>query len=102
LEGVMMRESRATTELLEAAAKVLLRCTVFGFLFVLVWVAAYLFAHDMIQQQGGWFGLTAHELGIIHYCGIAFVKGCVLLFFLFPYVAIRLVLRKAANPSDEE
>jgi hypothetical protein len=98
----MMREPQETIELLEAAAKVLLRCTVLGFLLVLIWVAAYLFAPDMIHLQGAWFGLTAHELGVIHYCGIAFVKGCVLLFFLIPYLAIRLVLSKAAKSSRHE
>jgi hypothetical protein len=81
-------------ELLDAISKVLLRCTVFGFLLVLIWFAAYLLAGDLIRQQGSWFHLTPHELDVIHYCSIAFVKSCVLLFFLFPYVAIRLVLRK--------
>ena len=39
------------------------------------------------------FDLTTHEIEVIHYCGLALVKICVLLFFGFPYVAIRLVLR---------
>jgi hypothetical protein len=87
--------SRQSAELLDAISKVLLRCTIFGFLLVLVWFAAYLLAGEMIRRQGAWFDLTAHELDVIHYCGMAFVKSCVLLFFLFPYIAIRLVLRKA-------
>jgi len=31
---------------------------------------------------------------VIHYCGMAFVKLSVTLFFFFPWLAIRLVLRK--------
>jgi hypothetical protein len=87
--------SQQTTELLDAIARVLLRCTIFGFLLVLVWFAAYLLGGEMIRAQGAWFHLTPHELDLIHYCGIASVKMCVLLFFLFPYIAIRLVLKKA-------
>jgi hypothetical protein len=50
-----------------------------------------------MYAQGKWFGLTPHEIDVIHYCGMAFVKMCVLVFFLFPYIAIRLVLRKQAH-----
>ena len=50
----------------------------------------------MYGPAGKLFGLTPHEVDVIQYCGIAAVKCVVLLFFLFPYVAIRLVLRKRA------
>jgi len=39
------------------------------------------------------FGLSGHDLNVIHYCGMAFVKLSVILFFLFPWLAIRTVLR---------
>lgn len=52
-------------------------------------------ASDLIHNlHGKMFRLTEHELDLIHYCGMAFVKLCVFLFFLFPYIAIRMVLRK--------
>jgi len=86
-----------TRELLDAIAKVLLRCVVFGFLLILVWFGAYSLAGDVIYSvHGKLFGITPHELNLIHYGGMAFVKLCVLLFFLFPYIAIRLVLRRKA------
>jgi hypothetical protein len=81
-------------ELLDTIAKVLLRCTLLGLLFLLIWVAAYFLASDVIYRQARWFDLTQHEVDVIHYCGMGFVKGFVLLFFLFPYIGIRLVLRK--------
>ncbi|MHB0961085.1 MAG: DUF6868 family protein [Pirellulaceae bacterium] len=84
-------------ELLDIVAKVLLRCFVFGFLFLLLWFVAYLSAGDLICRQGAWFDLTPHEIKVIHYCGMGLVKGCVLLFFLFPYIAIRLVLRNRST-----
>ena len=43
---------------------------------------------------GKLFGLTPQEANMVHYYGISAVKCVVLLFFLFPYIAIRLVLRK--------
>lgn len=81
-------------ELLDTVAKVLLRCVVLGFLFLLLWAVAYLAGGDVIYRQGTWFDLTPHEISLIHYCGMGLVKGCVFLFFLFPYIGIRLVLRK--------
>ena len=81
-------------ELLDAVAKVLLRCFVLGFLFLLLWFVVYLAGGDAIYRQGTWFDLTPHEVNVIHYCGMGLVKGCVLLFFFFPYIGIRLVLRK--------
>ena len=87
-----------TSEFFDTLAKILLRCFVLGFLLLLIWVGAFVLARDVIHNlHGQMFGLSAHELDIIHYCGIALVKLCVFLFFLFPWIAIRLVLRKASG-----
>lgn len=80
---------------LDLVGKVLLRCFIFGILLLLVWFAFYILADDfLVSVHGRLFGLTRHEMAIIHFCGIVFVKVIVLLFFLFPYLAIQLVLRK--------
>ena len=85
-------------ELLDALAKVLLRCFVLGYALLLLWAGVYLAAGNVLYAPANrLFGLTAHEVDLVQYCGIAFVKCVVLLFFLFPYVAIRLVLRKSAK-----
>jgi hypothetical protein len=92
-----MAEPRSIDELLDTVATVLLRCVAMGLLLVLFWFGMYMLASDMIHlAHGRWFGLTNHELDLIHYCGMAWVKGCTLVFFLFPYIAIRLVRRKRA------
>ena len=85
---------KEVNDLLDGVGSVLLRCFVLGFLFLLLWSGAYLLAGDLIYRQGRLFSLTPHEIDLIHYCGMGFVKGCVLIFFLFPWVAIRLVLKK--------
>jgi hypothetical protein len=90
-----MTEPGNTYDLLDTLAKVLLRCVVMGLLTVLFWFGMYMLAGDTIySMHGRLFHLTQHELDLIHYCGMAWVKGCTLVFFLFPYVAIRLVLKK--------
>jgi hypothetical protein len=84
-----------TRDLLDAVAKVLLRCTLFGFLLLLFWFAAVMLAGDLVYRvHGGMFDLHRHELSVIHYCGMGLVKLVVGMFFFIPWVSIRLVLRK--------
>ena len=90
-----MSEQNDLNDLLDALARILLRCFVLGFLLLLIWTGAFVFAGNVIHNlHGKMFGLSEHDLNVIHYCGIAFVKLCVFLFFLFPYIAVRMVLRK--------
>lgn len=90
-----MSFGKETTELLDTVAKVLLRSAVMGFLLIFIWFALYMLAPGLMREsQGKLFGLPSHEVDVIHYCGIAITKVCVLLFFVFPYVSIRLVLRR--------
>jgi hypothetical protein len=86
-----------TRDILDAIGGVLLRSAVLGFLLILFWFVLYMLAPGPMYAQAEWFGLSPHELDVIHYCGMAFVKMCVLVFLLFPYVALRLVLRRTAS-----
>ena len=88
--------SAQVSQTLDLAAKILLRCWICGVLLLLIWVGVFLLAGNLIYNlHGNMFGLSPHELSIIHYSGMAFVKLCVILFFFFPWLAIRLVLHKA-------
>ena len=90
-----MSNAPPPTQLLEALAKVLLRCTIFGFALLLVWFGVYMLADELVYRlHGGMFGLSKHEVDVIFYCGMVLVKLIVLLFFLAPWLAIRLVLGK--------
>ena len=85
------------SESLEVVAKILLRCWMFGFLLLLIWFGFFMVAPNVIYSlHGSMFGLSPHELNIIHYSGMAFVKLVVICFFFFPWLAIKLVLRKHA------
>jgi hypothetical protein len=92
-----MVEPTRSREMLVTVAQILLRSTVLGFLLILLWFGLYMLVPGSMYGQAKWFGLTPHEIDLIHYCGMAFVKMCVLIFFLFPYISIRLVLRKIAQ-----
>jgi hypothetical protein len=88
--------STQITEWLDVVAKILLRCWILGLVLLMVWFGMFMLAGNVIYNlHGGLFGLSPHELGIIHYSGMAFVKLVVICFFFFPWAAIRLVLRKA-------
>ena len=70
----------------------LLRCGVFGYLLLLLSVGIILLTGDPIYRlNGSLFGLSKHEPELIIYECIVLMKVIVLLFFLIPWLAIRLV-----------
>jgi hypothetical protein len=90
--------TESTHDFFDTLAKILLRCGIFGFLLLLLWFGMYMLAGDVIYRlHGSMFDLSKQDLDVIHYCGMAFVKLVVILFFLFPWAAIRLVLKKAKD-----
>jgi len=90
-----MSDFHRTDDLLDALAMVLLRCFLLGVLLLLVWAGVFLIAGDFVYRMNGpVFGLSQHEMNLMHFYGIVFVKCIVLLFFLFPYIALRLASKK--------
>lgn len=89
-----MSDSKQYTDFFSTLAKVLLRCWLFGFVLLLIWLGVILLAGDAVHRlHGGMFGLSKHELDLIFYCGMGLLKLLVLVFFFIPWLAIRLVLR---------
>ena len=87
-----------TRDFFDTLAKVLIRCWFFGTLLVLFSFVVFMLTGDIIDEiHGKMFGLTSHELDLVIYCGLGFHKLFLNLFFLFPWIAIRLVLRKASG-----
>ena len=60
-------------------------CLLLGFLLLLLWAGLFLGAPGLIYSQGQWFGLSPHELNLIHYCGLGITKLLVLILFAIPY-----------------
>ena len=79
------------------AASILLRCWLWGFVVLFIWLGAILLMRDVIHQaHGPLFGLSNHELDVIFYCGLGLWKILVLVCFFLPWLSIRMVLRKVS------
>ena len=60
--------STEITDWLDVVAKILLRCWIFGFVLLFIWLGAFL-SGAVHNLHGPLMGLSAHELDVIHYCG---------------------------------
>jgi hypothetical protein len=81
--------------LLDRVAGIFLRCFLMCYALLLLWFVLFLLAGNWAYGiQAGWFELSRHDFALVNYIGIAFTKICAIIFFLFPYVSIKLVLRK--------
>ena len=82
-------------ELLYQVSGIFMRCFLFSFVVLLFWLCAYIFGADFIYRiHSGMFPLSRPNFDMFNYCGIGLVKLIAFMFFLFPYIAIRLVIRK--------
>jgi len=81
--------------LLEAAAGVCLRCFVLAVCLLLFSFVFYLLAADWAYSiHSRWFELSRLHFDLMYYYVMAFMKIVSFLFFLIPYIAIKLILRK--------
>ena len=90
-----MNESENLKDRLEVTAKILLRCFILNLALVLFWFLLFLGGSGRwgYEIHSRFFDITSHEFALINYCGMAFVKLCNIVFFFFPYVAIRMALK---------
>ena len=89
-----MNDSISVHNLLDAFSKVLIRSFIIATVFLLLWFCFFLFCADMAYPiHSRWFHLSRESFNMVNYCGMALIKAVVFLFFLVPYLAIRLVLR---------
>ena len=71
---------------------VLLWCVGLNYLFLLIWVGVFVFAHGWAYRlHGRWFKLSVETFDAINYAGIVGYKIGVLLLNLVPLVALCLV-----------
>jgi len=80
---------------LDVIAKILIRCFILGVIILLLWFLLIVFAGDYVYQwHSKFYEITKEHLYWTMYAGIAFTKVFVFLVFLFPYIAIRMILAK--------
>lgn len=79
----------------DTLAKVLIRSFWMGVAVLLLWFVVFLLAADWVYaMHSRWFDITERDIHIMSYYGMALVKMVIFVFFLLPYLSIRLVLRK--------
>jgi hypothetical protein len=79
---------------------IFLWCFIFSYALLLSWFALFLFAGDWLYSiSAQLFEISRRDYILVNYWGMAFTKICAIIFFLFPFISIRIVLRKGRkNP----
>ena len=83
---------------LDGVAGILIRCFLGGMALLLIWFAWFFIAGDWIYQvHSRWFQIPRQTFDAIHYAGMAITKITILLFFLLPWIAIKLISGKKTD-----
>jgi hypothetical protein len=70
----------------------LLWCTVINYGLFLVWIVAFIAAHDFFfALHGRWFHLSREQFDALHYACISIYKVGILLFNLVPLIVLYIV-----------
>ena len=90
-----MSETNTARDFYEMTAKVLIRGFIIGAVLMLVWFGMIAglgkWAHSV---HSIWFDITWREFQVMNYAGMGLFKLALHAFFLIPWIAIQLVLRK--------
>lgn len=90
-----MSDSNSANEMLEVIGQVLIRCVVMGVLVLFFWWGALALVGDLAYSVHAKFApLSRQQFDVIHYAGMLMTKAMISVLFLFPFIAIRLVIRK--------
>ena len=90
-----MNEGQRNNITIEALAAVLGGSFLINFALLLLWFCIFLFLPEWFYRiNENWFAISRHEFDLINYTGIAFLKIVNIVFFLCPYLSIKLWLRK--------
>lgn len=88
-------------KMLENMAGVFIRCFFLTYALLFLWFVFYLFGGDWVYNlQLKWFTVNRHEYDLLCYYSMAFIKTCAFLFFLFPYIAIKMMLHKTRDKNN--
>ena len=94
-EDIIMNEGQRNNITIETVAAVLGGSFLINFALLLLWFCIFLFLPEWFYRiNENWFAISRHEFDLINYTGIAFLKIVNIVFFLCPYLSIKLWLRK--------
>ncbi|MHB9799478.1 DUF6868 family protein [Pseudomonas sp. MT3] len=78
--------------LLQDIKPFLLYCTLINYVILLIWFAAFSFAHDgLYRLHSRWFKISPEHFDALHYGGMAVYKIGVLVLNLAPLIALHLL-----------
>ena len=90
-----MNDEQRNNITLESLATLLGGSFLISYAILIVWFLIFLFAPDCFYALNTkWFAISRIEYDLINYGGMAFLKILNLVFFLCPYLAIKLLLWK--------
>lgn len=90
-----MSDSNSSNEVLELIGQVLIRCFIMGVLALFFWWGAVALMGDFVYSvHTRIIPISRQEFDVIHYTGMLLTKAAIFVLFFFPYVAIKLVVRK--------
>ena len=97
-----MNENNSVNNILDAIAGVLIRCFVIGIVLLTIWLVIVMGVPDWAwQMHGKFFDLSGEQVILVQYTGLLLTKIGIFALFLFPYIGIKLALRKRSRrPSS--
>ncbi|HVO33578.1 MAG TPA: hypothetical protein VMU17_06660 [Elusimicrobiota bacterium] len=82
------------SERLEVLSGILGRCALLGFGLLLIWCGVMVWGGGIVYRMAQSLGVAPHECALIVFGLLGATKIAILLFFLIPYIAIRLTFRR--------
>jgi hypothetical protein len=93
-----MSNSNSIDEVLQVIGQVLIRCFVIGIAVLLLWLCALSFAGDLGASIAGRIvPISREQFYALNLNNFIIVRSAIFVLFLFPYIAIRLVINRRAK-----
>lgn len=93
-----MNHTSDIDQTLDVVSQVLIRCVVMGVVVLFIWWGALVLAGDLVYSvHSTLVPITRPHFDVIHYAAMLTTKAAVSLLFFFPYIAIRLVLKRSSG-----
>jgi hypothetical protein len=89
-----MNNEQTDLNRLKTLASVLGGAFLINFVFICLWFSMMLISPSYFGIAEKWFGINKHESDLINYTGIAIFKMMNIVFFLAPYLAVKLHLKR--------
>ena len=93
-----MSAQNSQDNMLGAIAEILIRSFIIGIALLTVWLILVIGLPDWAwQMHAKIFDLSREQVARAHYAGLIVTKAGIFTLFLFPYISIKLVLRKKGH-----